>query len=223
MALETVRVPEPMIPLFEKAETYVKEYFSTYRSEPKKGTITIGDERYILLRAKPLRVGFVKYFSEYLGLSGKMGEQAANNFLYILAQSIGREDAKHFVQTQKVTDPIAKLAAGPIHFSFSGWAFVDIFPESKPSPDDNYFLLYDHPYSFEAEAYLQDYETAAENPVCVMNAGYSSGWCSESFGVNVEAREIMCKAKGDRACRFVMSVKNKLEYYEKWALENIKK
>ncbi len=223
MALETVRVPEPMIPLFEKAETYVKDYFSTYKSDPKSGTITIGEERYILMRAKSLRVDFVKYFSEALGLSGKMGEEAANNFLYILAQSIGREDAKHFAKTQKVSDPIAKLAAGPIHFSFSGWAFVDIFPESKPSSDENYLLVYDHPYSFESESFVKAHGMSAESPVCVMNAGYSSGWCSESFGVNVEAREIMCKAKGDSACRFVMGVKSKLDEYQKWALENIKR
>lgn len=223
MVLETVRVPEPMIPLFEKAETYVKDYFSTYKSDPKSGTITIGEERYILMRAKSLRVDFVKHFSEALGLSGKMGEEAANNFLYILAQSIGREDAKHFAKTQKVIDPIAKLAAGPIHFSFSGWAFVDIFPESKPSSDENYLLVYDHPYSFESESFIKVHGTSAESPVCVMNAGYSSGWCSESFGVNVEAREIMCKAKGDPACRFVMGVKSKLDDYQKWALENIKR
>jgi len=38
-----------------------------------------------------------------------------------------------------------------------------------------------------------------------MNAGYSSGWCEESFGVNLVASEILCKAKGDDCCRFIMA------------------
>ena len=40
----------------------------------------------------------------------------------------------------KLKDPISKLSAGPIHFAYTGWAFVDILPESKASPDDNFYL-----------------------------------------------------------------------------------
>src|SRR3989304_624454 len=50
-------------------------------------------------------------------------------------------------------------------------------------------------------------------PVCVMNAGYSSGWCEESFGVPLVASEIMCRAKGDEACRFIMAHPSKIEGY----------
>ncbi len=46
-----------------------------------------------------------------------------------------------------------------------------------------------------------------------MNAGYSSGWCTESFGVKLDAKEIMCTAMGDKACRFVMAPPNKIEEY----------
>jgi len=221
MALDTVKVPEQMAPLFENAEKYVKDYFSKYESDPTKGTITISNQRYILMRAKSLRVDFSKAIGEALGLEGELAEKAAENFLYILAKSMGKADARHFIRSQGVTDPIACLAAGPISFSFAGWAYVDIFPESKPSPDDNYFLVYDHPYSFEDEAFESE-PIKPTKPVCIMNAGYSAGWCSESFGIDVDAREIMCKAKGDSACRFVMSVKSKLDENEKWALENIK-
>ncbi len=223
MELKTVKVPEPMKPPFQQAEGYVKSYFDTYKADPTKGTITIGGERYIMARAKSLRVDFKDALGKALGLKDEMAETATDNFLYILAKSIGRSDAKHFIKVQKIKDPIACLAAGPISFSYSGWAFVDIFPESKPSPDENFLLVYDHPYSFECEAFLtSEGKEKINKPVCVMNAGYSAGWCSESFGVEVDAREIMCKAKGDKSCRFVMGVKEKLDEYEKWALENIK-
>lgn len=222
MSLSSVKVPEQMVSLFEKAESYVKQYFNSYKADRTKGTITIGGERYILVRAKSLRVDFVKNFAEALGIEDNMAEQGAANFLYILAKSIGNADAKHFVIAQKVTDPIAKLAAGPISFNYAGWAYVDIFPESKPTADDKYFLVYDHPYSFECEAYVKAKGATSKRPVCVMNAGYSSGWCSESFRINVDAREIMCRAKGDPVCRFVMGVKDRLDEYEKWALDNLK-
>ena len=223
MSLSSVKVPEAMVPLFEKAEQYVKDYYDSFRSNKKEGTITIGGERYILVRAKSLRVDFAEHLGEALGLPAKLADEAGDNFLYILARAIGKADAKHFVTEQGVKDPIAKLAAGPISFNYSGWAFVDIFPESKPTPDENYFLTYDHPYSFEAEAYISTKGATAPRPVCVMNAGYSAGWCSESFGVEVDAREIMCQAKGDKACRFVMSVKSRLDEREQWALKNIKR
>jgi len=223
MGLKSVRVPEQMAPLFEQAEKDVAKYFESYASKKDEGTITIGGERYILVRAKSLRVDFAKHLGEAMGLPDDMAGDAADNFLYVLAKAIGQEDAKHFSATLGVTDPVAKLAAGPISFNYAGWAFVDIFPESKPSPDENYFLVYDHPYSFECESFMKTHGATSDRPVCIMNSGYSAGWCSESFGVDVDAREITCRARGDAACRFVMGVSSRLDEYEKWALENIKR
>jgi predicted hydrocarbon binding protein len=223
MVLKSVKVPAPMVPIFEEAEKFVDKYFDSFYSNKLEGKISISGERYILLNAKSLRVNFAKNLSEAMGLSDDMAQDAADNFLYILARSIGREDAKRFAAKQQVADPVAKLAAGPISFNYTGWAFVDIFPESKPSPDKNYLLIYDHPYSFECDAYLSVKGAQSVKPVCVMNAGYSSGWCSESFGMELDAKEIMCKAKGDPACRFVMGVKEKLAGYAEWALNNIRR
>jgi V4R domain len=45
----------------------------------------------------------------------------------------------------------------------------------------------------------------AERPVCAMNAGYSSGWCEESFGIPLVATEITCRAAGNDTCRFIMA------------------
>jgi len=38
-----------------------------------------------------------------------------------------------------------------------------------------------------------------------MNSGYSSGWCESSFGLPLVAVEILCRAKGDPCCRFIMA------------------
>ena len=109
-----------------------------------------------------------------------------------------------FHKRLKVEEPDMKLALGPVHFAHVGWAFVDIFPESAPQPNEDYFLAYDHPYSFEAASFL-DNGLKSDHTVCHMNAGYSAGWCEVSFGVELKAEELTCRARGDDKCIFVMA------------------
>ncbi len=136
--------------------------------------------------------------------------KVASNLLFDVAHAIGKADARSFHDKMGVTDPIERLSVGPVHFSFSGWAFVKILPESHPSPDQNCFLIYDHPFSFESDAWRQ-HGRRVEQPVCVMNAGYSSGWCEESFGIRLVAVEVECQAMGDAHCRFVMAPPERIE------------
>ena len=217
MALRTVRTPTEMEPLFTRAEEVVSSYFSKREHNPAAGTIEIYGERYVLVRGAALSVEFFQLVRHLFG-EGREADARdfARNILFDLSHAIGRSDAKSFHAKMGLTDPIAKLSAGPVHFSHSGWAFVDILPESKPSPDENYYLIYNHPYSFEADAWERA-GIEADFPVCVMNAGYSAGWCEESFGVALVASEIMCRAKGDACCRFIMApparIKKHIEQY----------
>jgi PAS domain S-box-containing protein len=210
--LNTVNVPEQFRPLFEKAQAYVSRYFSLKDEDPSKGTIEIFGERYILVRAASMSVEF---FDTMKNLYSREGEDEAINIarsiLFDIAHTLGKMDARNFHKKMNLKDPIEKLSAGPIHFAHSGWAFVDISPESTPSPDENFCLVYDHPFSFESDAWIRAHRTT-DFPICVMNAGYSSGWCEESFGVSLVASEITCKARGDEACRFVMAHPSKIEH-----------
>ena len=54
---------------------------------------------------------------------------AAASILFDIAHAIGKADAKAFHQSMGVKDPIAMLSSGPVHFAYTGWASVDIFPE----------------------------------------------------------------------------------------------
>lgn len=38
-----------------------------------------------------------------------------------------------------------------------------------------------------------------------MNAGYSAGWCAATFNQKLVSVEILCRARGDSTCRFIMS------------------
>jgi len=211
--LNSVKVPKEFERIFEIAQQYVNKYFMDRMADPTRGTIEISGERYILVRAASMSVDFFETVKNlYKDRSEQEAINIARQLLFDIAHAIGKQDAKVFHQKMNLKDPIEKLSAGPLHFSHSGWAFVDIFPESKPSPDENYYLIYEHPFSFESDAWLK-VGKKSDFPVCVMNAGYSSGWCEESFGVALVASEIMCKAKGDEACRFIMAHPSKIDHY----------
>jgi predicted hydrocarbon binding protein len=204
VGLRFVKTPKEMEPLFQEAEAYVERYFRDEIRKPDMGTITIGGQRYVLVRATSMSVDFLEFIkNKYPGLEEDAFDAAAN-LMFDWAHSIGKSDARNLHVSMHVNDPLAKLSSGPVHFAFTGWAFVDIFPESRPTTDENYYMVYDHPQSFEADSWIAR-KKASKKPVCFMNAGYSSGWCEESYGIPLVAKEILCRAKGDEFCRFIMA------------------
>ena len=208
---DTVSVPAAMRPLFDVAQQTVNEYFRNLKMDPTRGTIEINDQRYVLVRASALSKDFLETIQS---LYADRGESEAmsigKNFLFDIAHVIGMNDARNFHLKMNLTDPISKLSAGTVHFAYSGWAFVDILAESNPSPNEDFFLTYDHPYSFEADSWKRAGKKAG-TPICIMNAGYSSGWCEESFGISLTAVEVSCTARGDAHCRFIMSPPHKIQ------------
>jgi len=206
-----VAVPEELEETFARARNYVADYFSARWEDPHSARIVVSGERYILIRAASMSIEFFDLVrSLYRDRGATEANSVARGFLFDVAHALGKADAAAFHERMGVVDPVEKLSAGPVHFAHTGWALVDIHPESTPSPDESYFLFYDHPNSFEAEAWLR----RGEHPdfaVCVMNAGYSSGWCEQSFGVPLVATEITCRAKGDKHCRFVMAPPSRIQ------------
>jgi two-component sensor histidine kinase len=209
----TVKVPKGIQPIFNKAEKLVSDYFSSLNFEPSKGMIEINQERYVLVRASALSHEFLNSIKF---LYKDRGEEEAlsigKNILFDLSHVLGLQDAHNFHRKMKLKDPISKLSAGPVYFAYTGWASVDILPESNPSPDKTFFLKYNHPYSFEADSWIKS-DKKSETPVCIMNAGYSSGWTEASFGMPLTAVEISCRAKGDKHCTFIMAPPDKIDSY----------
>ncbi|NHJ86851.1 MAG: hypothetical protein FK734_15420 [Asgard group archaeon] len=221
--IQSVKTPDDMKPLFMAAEDKVSKYFESMEWDPANGRILIGGERYLLVRAASMRISFPEALAELMELDEGLNNPHIINVIYHLAKALGTADARKFHFSMGLDNPIEKLSAGPVHFAFTGWANVDIDAKSKPSPDENFFLMYTHPRSFEADSFIYIRGHKSPIPVCVMNAGYSAGWCSESFGVDLEAKEISCRARGDKECRFVMTHKDKLEDKVKEVLSQMAK
>lgn len=212
-AKKTVDVPNEMESVFDQAQTTVQSYFNKLKLNPEKGTIEINDQRYVLIRASALSNEFFNNMQHlYSEKTPQESFQIASDFLFDFGHLIGKQDAKKFHDVMKLDDPLSKLAAGPVHFAHSGWAFVEILPESKPQANEDFFIKYNHPYSFEADSWLKNGKTS-DKAVCVMNAAYSSGWCEESFGIPLTAVEITCRAKGDEKCTFVMAHPSKIKSF----------
>ncbi len=207
----SVSVPEDLKPLFEAAEQTVGAYFKDLEMDPTLAKIEIHGQRYLLVRASALSTDFLATIQKLYSDRGLPEAMAiGKNLLFDLAHVIGMNDAKNFHQRMHLKDPIAKLSAGPVHFAYTGWAFVDILPESHPTPDQDFLLVYRHPYSFEADSWKRSGKHTA-SPVCIMNSGYSSGWCEESFGIELTAVEVSCTARGDAHCTFIMSPPERIQ------------
>lgn len=204
--VKTVRVSESLEPIFEQAEGFVANHFSTFRRSPEEGTIHVGDERYVLVRAKSLSLGLFNIMRD------TMGAEEALKFWYRMARMLGEEDSRAFCAARNIEDDMARVSTGPIHFAYTGWARVEIDDRSSPTNDDNHYVEYTHPNTFEAESFLSAGQ-AAEKPVCVFSAGYSAGWASEAFRLELHAREVTCIAAGGTECRFVMGAWNKLDEF----------
>ena len=121
--LNTVKVPSAVESLFRQVEGVVSTYFRQRRDTPGEGTIEIFGERYLLLRAASLSVEFFGVVRDLFGPEREAeADDFARNILFDLSHAIGKSDAKNFHSKMNLRDPVSRMAAGPIHFAYSGWA-----------------------------------------------------------------------------------------------------
>lgn len=192
-----VDCPEPFAGLFEKAESILEPIFEDMEVNRESGDISIGGARYVMYRGDSMAVALRRQLEKVLGAS-------TPTIIYQFGKACGSADAEYVFEKTGVDDPALRLALGPVGFAMGGYAKVKILPQSAPAPDDSFLLVYDHPNSYEAGAFINN-GIQTEKPVDHMNAGYSAGWCSEAFGLKLEAKEIRCRARGDDQCLFVMA------------------
>ncbi len=183
--------------IFKKVDEMYKEYFSHIEKNSVKGNILVSGERYVMYRAQSMSIFLRNELKKILGTG-------VHQAVYRFGRACGGADAKFFIDKFKITEPFEKVMTGPVYFAHGGYATVEFLPESTPTLDENCLLVYKHPNSYEAEAYINA-KTKTDGPICHLNAGYSSGWATEALGIRLEAKEISCRAHGDEFCTFVMA------------------
>lgn len=203
--------PDAMAPLFSRAEEIITPIFWDFKRQPEHGSIKVSDERYVLYRGDSMAIALKEQLTSVLG-------PGAGVVIYQIGKATGTADARYFFRKTGSEDPAMRLAMGPVAFAYGGYANVRILPESAPAPGEDFLLVYDHPNSYEAEAHIKA-GSRPDSPVDYLNAGYSAGWCSEAFGLKLEAKEISCRAMGHENCRFVMAPMKRLRERVKEILE----
>lgn len=216
MTVDSIRIPDGLEDVFERAEAIVHAFFKNRIDDPTRGMIEISGERYVLVRAGALSVEFFDLVRDLYGAERRgEADNFARNILFDLAHALGKADAKNFHRKMGLEDPMWRWTAGPPHFAHMGWALVDVTPQAGGMPEgdgERFFLIYDHPYSFEAEAWTRAGRVPSDVPVCIMNSGYAAGWSEEAFaGGPLVASEILCRARGDERCRFIMAPPDEIE------------
>ncbi|MHA1781416.1 MAG: V4R domain-containing protein [Candidatus Thorarchaeota archaeon] len=208
--VKTVEAPPEMHTLIDMIEQKYEELLKTELVfKPEISRIELLGSEAMFIGLKAIAIDLKDELDQVLGEAGR------NLLIYRLGQSFGRSEAERLLPKLGLEELPARIAAGPIWAAYSGFVRVRLLPGSVLEPNDNYFLFYEHPNNFEAAHWLKEGRKATE-PICFFNAGYSSGWCSVASGVELEAEEILCEAKGDKACRFIMFPRSKrMEYMER--------
>lgn len=215
-------VPGPAADYFKVGFNYVDEYFKTEQKDPGSGKILIGGDRYVFFRAMSFSVGFMDFIQQkFPGMDTEGSFEAAGKLMFDLAFAIGKADAINFHNKMKVVIPFEKVATGPFHIAYCGLGNVKgISPRELATPDSNFYSVYDQANTFESDSWIASGKKAPK-PSCFMNGGYASGWMSDSFSTDLAAREVLCRAKGDSCCRFVMGHPNMVdEYVAKYKEDN---
>lgn len=87
-------------------------------------------------------------------LSASHRELVAQRLLFDFSHAVGMSDARNFMKKMSLGFGPEGLSAGPIHFSYTGWAVVQLHESCRPSPNDECYLFYDHPFSFESFSWM---------------------------------------------------------------------
>ena len=180
-----------------------------------KSTVEISGERFVLIRAASLSVDFFDCILDlYQDIERNEAIRTTQELLFDVSHAIGMKDAEYFHKKLPFINPAVVLKVGRVLFAHTGWVPINVFPDSNPTRDENFLLLFEHPSTFESHSWLKAGKKT-DRPVCIMTSGYSSGLCEKLFGIPLVTTEITCRAKGDKSCLFIAAPPSRIADYIK--------
>jgi len=107
--------------------------------------------------------------------------------------------------------PLEQICALPVNFANTGWGTMQIINCCAPNSKGGPYLRYVMHHSCEAESWKDSPDP--RGPVCMLNAGYTSAWISNSFDTELVTAEISCRGAGGNTCEFVVASPHEIEKY----------
>jgi hypothetical protein len=131
-----------------------------------------------------------------------LGRPVAAVVMARIGQLIGRAQAEAFFADRglETAEWRYRMVRGPMYFAWAGFGDVDLLLWDAVT-DQDFTILWESDNSFSAGEALND---GHRSRCCHMQAGYAAGWNSAATGLQLEAREIACRAEGVSHCRFIL-------------------
>ncbi|MBE1554311.1 XylR N-terminal domain-containing protein [Sporosarcina limicola] len=186
---------------------------------PRTGTITLHDERMVLLSVESL--GILRS-----DLINTLGYERAKGFLMRYGWSCGYKEAETLKNEYEWKSLEELLLAGPAMHTLAG--VVTVEPDVLEIEEDKLYFSGYWKNSFEADEHISKHGINNE-AACWSLLGYASGYLTKIFGQEVVANEKYCRAKGDSACYFVAKTVahsekehlKDLRYYQTESLQSV--
>ncbi|MEX2473740.1 sigma 54-interacting transcriptional regulator [Marinobacter sp.] len=173
----------------------MKDLASMLYFRPEEGQIWLGDKRMLLLHAEA--VGALRQ-----ELIDSLGIEFTRGLLTRAGYLSGMRDAELAMKARRDESQLDMLAAGAQLHALSG--MVQVEPVRIEADQERGYLygefLWKH--SIEGDMHMSSSGSANE-PVCWMEIGYSSGFLTRLMGKRIIVREVECVAAGDNVCRAV--------------------
>lgn len=187
---------EDVTELANRATREMREFQTSLRREPEQAHVVLGGLRHALIPTHILARDLLRELDVLLGRSeGAM-------VLSRIGRLTGRSQAEAFFADREVAaDAAFRVLCGPMYFAWAGYGDVDMLLWEIES-DDDFAILWESDNSFSAIEAVRDGDRRRS---CHLQAGYAAGWCEVAMGMQLETKEIACRAEGVSHCRFLIA------------------
>lgn len=180
-----------------RAVAEMRAYQTSLRRDPAHAQVFVGGLQHALIPTRVLARDLPREIEPLVGPT------ASSVVLSRIGRVIGRAQAEaFFLDRGSASDDWSfRVLCGPLYFAWAGYGDVDILLWEQSSEND-FDFLWESDNSFSAREALREGDRGRS---CHMQAGYAAGWCEVATGIELETREIACRAEGVSHCRFLIA------------------
>ncbi len=157
----------------------------------------------ITLMKTPINIVPTSILSEFQKkLIDSIGFEEAYNLIYNNSKTGSKKYNDSFIQKHRFEDKRRILDWQIKIVTLAGWGKLEI---SYVDLTKNELII-----KYSNSPFAKEY-SRSNYPVCIIPAGFTAGGVTANFGVNIDAVETMCMAKGDQFCQIELGPKEFIE------------
>jgi len=163
---------------------------------PDNGRIWLDNRRMLLIDSYSMG-------SLRIELIEALGTKTARGLLTRMGYTCGTRDGQLAMKVRgNSKDPMERFLAGPQLHALEGIVVVEPVKMEIDVTKGKFYGEFIWRDSSEGEVHINNYGIGSE-PVCWMQIGYASGYCSMFMGRPIMFREVQCSGLGHETCRII--------------------